>query len=110
MGSLAFGIALILAMRLFGIRYVTRLERRDADLHISTFGLVTRKRTLNARVADVTLGPRHEWRTRRGVPTPWRALRLAGYRIPFILDLNAPVLDEQAIAQFGGGVADEGAT
>ncbi len=109
-GNLAIGTAIILALRAFGTRYVTRLERQGADLHISTFGLLSRERTLNVRVTDVTLGPRHEWRTRDGAPTPWRALSLPGYRMPFILDLMAPVLNEQVrsakVAQFARTVND----
>jgi hypothetical protein len=108
---LAVGSALILGIRLYGTRYVTRLERQGADLHISTFGLFTRERTLNVRVADVAVGGRHEGYMSTGrqtVYTPWRALRLPGYRIPFILDLQAPVLDERAIAALGGCATDEG--
>jgi hypothetical protein len=71
--------------------------------HISTFGLFTRDRTLNVRVADVAVVG-----LQGGVRAPWRALRLPAYRIPFVLDLKGPVLDERAIAALGGCATDEG--
>jgi hypothetical protein len=101
---LAGGIAVLLAALIYGTRYVTRLERHGEDLEVTTLGWPLARR-FRVAAATAVVGSRHEGRVhgRQAVDAPWRTLRLPGYRIPFILDLQAPILDEPALARIGRG-------
>lgn len=100
--SLAGGIAVLLAAMIFGTRYVTRLERHGDHLDITTLGWL-RARRFRVATAGAVVSGRHEGRAhgRQSVHAPWRTLRLPGYRFPFILDLQAPILDEPALTRIG---------
>lgn len=105
--ALAAGLAAAVGTALYGMRYVTRLERHDADLSISTLGPIGTRR-ITVPVADAEVGLRFEGRF-HGAPrvhAPGRFLRLRGYRFRFLLDMQAPVIDETGLMRLFRRVDD----
>lgn len=99
------GIALILCMMTFASLYVVKLSREKELICIEALPIwgLGRKR-YSFDVSEVGEAAYHHGRMKRGVTTsagstlfqnidaPWITLRIAGKRLPFILDLQAEVI------------------
>ena len=94
-GLLMLGLTFVASAFFCGLRYVRRLERQGDELAIWTLSPFPPHR-FTVPVADVSVGARLSPPVRRGgttIEAPWRNMRVRGYRFPFILDLQAPVLN-----------------
>jgi len=92
------GVLPTAGMWLFNRRYLTRIERDGDKVALTTLGIIS-PGTRIFRVSDFTgQGHRHgQMSGRIAVNAPWIALRVAGVRLPFVVDLQAEHVDIDAI-------------
>lgn len=96
--ALAISGSALSGTALMGARYLLSIRVSGTDLEIVTLSLTGRKR----RVIDparMTPGARFQpvMQARQRVDAPWQSLRIAGYRVPFVIDLQARFYDEQRL-------------
>ena len=96
------GVAPLVGAVLFSRRYVVRLARKDAELLLTTLGFLSpaERRLPLERVAAATFDEGHA-EGGPSVATPWIGLRIAGLRLPFVVDLRAERADARAIMALG---------
>ena len=96
---LALVVAMLGGIVLLGLRYVARMTWHGDDVRIETVTPWGR-RVLQARVGEVRLGavyaPVVVTETQR-VNAPGQMMRLDGWRLPFLIDLQAEKLDHRAL-------------
>jgi len=84
-------------------RYVISIHKvGKSEFAVHTLGMLG-MRTLELPLENLRLGKRQEGRGRypsgHSVDAPYRLLRVAGRRIPFILDLQGQIHDRRALAE-----------
>ncbi|HEY8469951.1 MAG TPA: hypothetical protein VIL18_09930 [Longimicrobiales bacterium] len=98
-GGLALaGLAVATGMAYYGRRYVARLEidETTGEVHLLTLDLFGVNRLVPPR-EDLGRGSYHhgQMRGRVVVDAPWWTVPVRGFRVPFILDAQGTVHDEQ---------------
>jgi len=92
------GVLPTAGMWVFNRRYLTRIERDEDKVALTTLGLLFRS-TRVFRLSDFAgTGYHHgQMSGRISVNAPWMALRVAGVWPPFVVDLQAEHADTSAI-------------
>ncbi len=113
-GMFVAGLGLVFAagMMVFANIYVTNLERGRDKVIIDTltpWGVGTRRHEMD--IAHVGAAAFHKGRTRsfRGpsVNAPWISLRTAGRRLPFVLDLQAEIIEIGPLSALAEGAVSD---
>ena len=113
-GMFVAGLGLIFAggMMVFANIYATHLERGNGKVIIQTlnpWGIGTRRHEFD--IAQIGEAAYHEGRTRsfRGpsVNAPWISLRTAGRRLPFVLDLQAEIIEIGPLSVLAEGIVSK---
>ncbi len=105
-GVALLGIAGIAGMMLFASLYAVTLSRQGERIEIETLTLSgIGRRHFSFDVSEVGEAAYHHGRMKRGIATdedvamydgidaPWITMRVAGRRLPFILDLQAEIIE-----------------
>lgn len=94
-GVASLGVLFVVGMGLYGRMYVAleRFEQRTNKLHVATVGFFsTRERLVD--VSEVLGSTYHHGRMRRAsVNAPWTTLRMAGQRLPLLVDGRGKVMN-----------------
>jgi len=92
-------LAVAAAMHLFASRYVTAMQGDSTTVTIETAAFLAPAQRL-ARTSIIEIGYR-EGRSAPGmvqsVHAPWVKVRVSGYRLPFIVDMQSDYVDEAAL-------------
>lgn len=108
----ALGIAFLAGMMVFASRYVVRLGRVGDRVVIETltpWGIGARRHDFALSQLGESAYYHGRMHTPRGhsVNAPWITLRVAGQWLPFLLDLQAEVIEEDELAKIVQGAVAE---
>ena len=97
---LVVAFAPLAGMAVYGRVYLTRIEREGDRLVLTALGFLVPFR-FRIAISDLQGSEEHERKMTGGsgvsVDAPWITLRAKGYRLPFVVDLQAEHVDKRAI-------------
>jgi hypothetical protein len=96
----AVALAPLIGMLVYGRVYLTRLVRDGGEVELTSLGFVLPFR-FRIPISELQESEGYEGkmsgRSGVSVDTPWITLRASGYRLPFVIDLQAELVNKPAI-------------
>lgn len=98
-------VIVVAAMHVYMMRYVVHLSLHDGQVWMRTAALVSpTHRIAPEQITELGHSQGRFQTSRHSIHTPWIKMRIDGYFLPFIVDMQADYVDERKLQQIRKGL------
>ncbi len=100
----ALFLPVCIAIYVYAARYVTRMTREDRSVWVQTAAWWFATHKIDpARIAGIGYSEGYMWTPKQSVHTPYMTMRVDGYRLPFMIDMQAKYVNENLLRSLNNG-------